>query len=388
MRKFGPRGLLNHRIGLTFIGLLVVLGIAGCGSAPASPTRPVAVLPTVSTTLPTAPAISSPLPPELPTAVTPLTPTATLVVTATMEVVTPTAAVTERPRATVARTSAPAGSTAPTGRIAYTVVSGNTPRLHTLWIANVDGTGARQILESAGWPALSPDGKRLAFFHLSVGVTNPGLYLANSDGGNITPIVIGPGVCCINWSHDGSWLVYANSFKPSQPGGVISMIKMDGFYKTVIDLKVQGNGPSFSPDGKQIVFSGCVPNTNTCGVLATLTDGAGVVRTLTSDNGGNAHWSPRGDRIVYQGTDSLGNHQVFVINPDGSGKKQLTSGRSNDGQPVWSRDGGSIFWRSDQNGTGWAIFRMNADGSNPRRVIQNAAPDSALWAWESLSLAP
>jgi Tol biopolymer transport system component len=80
--------------------------------------------------------------------------------------------------------------------------------------------------------------------------------------------------------------------------------------------------------------------------------------------------------------------QVWVANADGSGKKQLTNGKSNDGQPVWSRDGGSIFWRSDQNGSAWAIYVMNADGSSQRRIINNVPPDPNLWGWESLSVGP
>ena len=114
----------------------------------------------------------------------------------------------------------------------------------------------------------------------------------------------------------------------------------------------------------------------------------GPSRQLTTDNGGNAEYSPRGDKVVYQATDNAGHHQVFVINLDGSGRKQLTHGTGNDGQPTWSRDSGSIFWRSDQNGTAWAIYVMNADGSNPRKLIDSASPHQDLWPWESLSTAP
>ena len=138
----------------------------------------------------------------------------------------------------------------------------------------------------------------------------------------------------------------------------------------------------------QVVFSGGIPGTDSLGLLVTPADGTGSVRALTRDNGGNAQWSPRGDRVLYQADDGAGHKQVFVINADGSGKKQLTSGKSNDGQPAWSRDGSAIFWRSDQNGTAWAIFAMNADGSGPRRILSDVPPDPHLWGWESLSVGP
>jgi Tol biopolymer transport system component len=287
------------------------------------------------------------------------------------------------PTATLAVTAVPKPS-APTGRIVYTVVTGTDPKFHTVWIANADGSGAHQILTHARWPALSPDGKRIAYYGTPEG-KSAGLYLANADGSNPELIVIDPGVCCINWSRDGNWLVYTVSPRPNQPGGPISTLKVDGAYKTIVSLGVVGNGPAFSPDGKQIVYSGCLPNTSTCGLIL-VPAGGGAIRQITTDNGGNADWGARG--IVYQANDNAGHKQVFFINPDGSGKKQLTNGKNNDGQPVWSRDGGSIFWRSDQNGTAWAIYVMNFDGSNPRRVINNVAPHPDFWGWESLSVGP
>ena len=167
------------------------------------------------------------------------------------------------------------------------------------------------------------------------------------------------------------------------------MLKIDGSYKTTVDLGVFGSGPAFSPDGKQIVFSGCLPNTSTCGLILAPADATGVTHLLTMDNGGNAQWSPDGKKIVYQSTDEVDHRLVFVINADGAGgRKQLTEGKSNDGQPAWSGDGRSIYWRSDQSGKAWAIYVMNADGSNKRLLISNVPADPNLWGWEPLSVAP
>lgn len=273
---------------------------------------------------------------------------------------------------------------APTGRMVYSIVTGREPKFQSLWIANANGSNARQILTHGLWPALSPDGTKIAFFGRFEGKSE-GLYIANVDGSNPVLIVIDPGVCCIDWSHNGEWIVYTISPKVNQPGGPISMIKIDGAYKTIVSLGVVGNGPSFSPDDKQIVYAGCLPNTSTCGLLAVPT-GGGAPRLITNDNGGNADWEARG--IVYQATDNASHLQIYFVNPDGSGKKQLTNGKSNDGQPAWSRDGSTIFWRSDQNGTAWAIYAMNADGSNQRKLIDNVPPHPDLWGWESIGTGP
>jgi Tol biopolymer transport system component len=290
-----------------------------------------------------------------------------------------------RPPATPAPTQPPKPA-APTGRIAYDIFLGGTDlRAHTIHVASVSAGAGGQLIERASWPAFSPDGGKIAYFHWQ-----DGLYVANADGsGAQGPLVVSPGICCINWSGDGKNIVFANSPRPSQPGGPISMLRMDVPYNpkdpAIIPLGVSGNGPAFAPGGKQIVFSGCQINTNTCGLHIVPTDGSGTMRLLTSDNGGNAHWSPDGRRIVYQvGSPS----QIFVINVDGTGKRQLTTSIGNNGQPVWSRDGGSIFYRSDQGGAGWAIYAMNADGSNQRRLINNTPPHPDLWGWQSLTVAP
>jgi dipeptidyl aminopeptidase/acylaminoacyl peptidase len=295
--------------------------------------------------------------------------------------------------------SAPAVAPKPaglSGKLAYDVYRGADFKLRTIEFATVASSGGAQILTGASWPAYSPDGSRIAYFNWAGGA---GLYIANSDGGgSIGPLVIGPGICCFNWSRDGKYVVYANSPKPNslsqpQPGGPISMIRVDVAFNpnspAITPLNVSGNGPAFSPDGKEIVYSGTLPNTNTSGLFVSPTNGNGTVRVLTRDNGGSASWSPDGKRIVFQATDDGGNRQVYVINADGSGaRKQLTNGKSNDGAPAWSHDGGSIFWRSDQNGTQWAIYVMNADGSNPRKLIANAPADPNLWGWEPITVAP
>ncbi len=383
---------MHRPLTLGAILVLIALSTTACGaSTPALPTPPSTdALP--GRLYPTQPSPISEPPTEYrrPAGASPAT---------TLPVVQPTVESSPTPKVAYATTpvatptvpkppspTAPPVPKAPTGRIAYSLVTGDAPKFHTIWVARADGSGARQVLTHAYWPAFSPDGARLAYYGRPEGGSE-GLYVANADGGNSVLAVVGAGVCCLKWSRDGNWIVYAVSNKPNQPGGPIAMVKADGFYKTIVNIGVSGNGPAFSPDGKHIVYAGCLPNTNTCGLLV-VPAGGGAPRLVTRDNGGNAHWSPDGSQIVYQARDDAGHIAVFVVKPDGSGKKQLTTGKSNDGQPVWSRDGGSIFWRSDQNGTAWGIFVMNADGSKARRLLNNVPPDRDLWGWESLSVAP
>ena len=269
-------------------------------------------------------------------------------------------------------------SDAPRGKIAYSIATGERVEQHSIWIANANGTDARQIAESAIWPAFSPDGKQIAYVRLK---SPDGIYVANGDGSGARLVVGSADTCCVQWSPDSKRLTYfRGNLKKS---GSIFTANADGSNATEVTV---GFNPAFSPDGNRLAYTTCQPNTSQCGLF--LFDIKTKSQTMiTRDNGANPQWSPRGDKIIYQADDGKGHINVFAVNADGTGVKQLTSGKNNDGQPAWSRDGNFIFWRSDRNGAGWAIFVMRADGSNPRLLINNA-PASINWGRESLSTAP
>jgi TolB protein len=143
---------------------------------------------------------------------------------------------------------------------------------------------------------------------------------------------------------------------------------------------VVGIGSSWSPDDTQLVFNTC--RGSTCGIYRSLAAPGSEAVLVVGDNGAAPVWSPDGTQIVYQ-AEVDGNKQLFLINPDGSGKKQLTSGAAVHVSAAWSPDGAYIYHRSPQGGT-WGIWRMNADGSNSVKLIDNVPPVD--WAFERLAV--
>lgn len=362
---------------LGVISLAVLFTLTACGSA--TPTR--APTPTTVAQIQATPTV--PLPPTVaPTDTTTTTVTTTVPTpeTKVAQFVAPTS--TPRPRTPTPAVVAPGPLK---GRIAYSVRFPGVDFVHRqVWLVNADGSGEHQILERARWPAFSKDGTRLAYYELDTGMN-----LADANGGGARRALSGP-LCCFSWSPDGVWIVYAESIKINQPGGPIKKLKVDTAFninKEIIELAPCCNGPTYSPDGKQIAYGGCESNSSTCGIFVIGADG-GVPRHLTTDAGGNPDYSPKGDKIVYHTGVGDGRVQVFIVNSDGTGRKQLTSGKGNDGQPVWSRDGTHIFYRSDQDGTEWAIYVMNPDGSGRRKLVSPTPVDQDFWGWDSLSLAP
>jgi len=89
-----------------------------------------------------------------------------------------------------------------------------------------------------------------------------------------------------------------------------------------------------------------------------------------SSAGNNLSWTPDG-RIVFVSNEG-GNADIWVTDPDGSNRKQLTSNGANNFAPVVSADGRYIvfMWARDGRRNLW---RMNLDGSNPVRLTSGLA---------------
>lgn len=74
-------------------------------------------------------------------------------------------------------------------------------------------------------------------------------------------------------------------------------------------------------------------------------------------------------RIFFSST-MTNNEEIWSIEPDGSGQKQLTNDPADDSGPVPSPDGRHIFFSSNRTGS-VHVWRMNPDGSNPIQITRS-----------------
>lgn len=139
------------------------------------------------------------------------------------------------------------------------------------------------------------------------------------------------------------------------PKALIPSTRHDGF-------------PRLSLEGDQIVYMS--NRTGQFEVWISNADGSSP-RQITSigAHSGYASWEPGGRRIVFTSNIS-GTYQLYVVGRDGGPPKALTQDAFDNVFPVWSRDGKWIYFSSNRNGVP-NIFRIPANGGPVGQITRS-----------------
>ncbi len=163
---------------------------------------------------------------------------------------------------------------------------------------------------------------RIAYINKSKG--RYALQVADADGENpLTMVSSNEPIISPAWSPDGSRIAYV-SFEKKKP--IIYIQTLNGQRTTLANFKGNNSAPAWAPDGSRLAI--------------VLTYGA--------------------------------NSQVYTINADGSGLKQLTKSAAIDTEPTWSSDAKWIYFSSDRGGKP-QIYKVSSAGGEPQRVTFEGA---------------
>jgi len=84
----------------------------------------------------------------------------------------------------------------------------------------------------------------------------------------------------------------------------------------------------------------------------------------------DAAWSPDGKQILYSGNAS-GRFNLWVMNADGTGAHQLLHSDDAQSGAIWSKDGGSVVYQQDRGGDEiYDLYIVAATGGPPQALTQ------------------
>lgn len=258
------------------------------------------------------------------------------------------------------------------------------------------GLDARDRLVRTGvFPSYAPAGDQLVLNDGTAGIVHNRILRMDADGSrrgvlfaDSTRSALAPA-----WSPRGDRIAFAiGRFFPNTLGpaaAAIAVVGADGSGLTLLTDSAGNAGfPSWSPDGRQIVYRAA---TDGASALMVVDVASRRTRALTggSGNDNSPAWSPRGDRIAFTGRQAgEADYDVFTIAPDGTGLRRLTDAPGNDSHPAWSPDGEWIVFTSARGGFKdeaplhphnpqpyGDLYVMRFDGSALRAITDNQFED-------------
>lgn len=201
----------------------------------------------------------------------------------------------------------------PDGRhVLYTRRSNNIMTDRTegaLWLASLDGSRNRLVLEGASGGEWSPDGERIAYSGRDEDGRSA-IFIRWMDSGQVQQVAaLGSSAGNLAWSPDGRLIAFTS--------------RVDGDTKPLAKAPPKPEGAQWSPPVKVIDHA------------RYRSDGAGFIDVTFS--------------------------HVFVVPADGGTPRQLTDGEFDHSGPLaWTRDGGAILVSANRN-EGWELQTIEGD---------------------------
>lgn len=130
--------------------------------------------------------------------------------------------------------------------------------------------------------------------------------------------------------------------------------------------------PSWSPDGKQIVYTSDADGDWEIYKI-TVADGKTIRLTNNGSYDGHPRWSPDGNWILFD-TDREGDWEIYVMESYGQDQRALTENSTTDWMPAWSPDGQWIVYVSTRDGDD-EIYMVDMEGRNQAKLTDNNAQD-------------
>lgn len=193
-------------------------------------------------------------------------------------------------------------------------------------------------------------------------------------------------------SPDGTMVAYGSERGP-KPGRVIRVARVDGSDERQLTSSARDQAPSWSPDGRRILFESFRDGNAEIYVM----DANGQNQRRLTENqvyDSGASWSPDGKSIMWfsangPGTpeDDYGASDLWTMRADGSGKRRIARLPGSDTYPSWAPDGRRVVFTSHRHGNG-ELYLLDLQTSQVTRLTDHpASDDHARWSPDGRNIA-
>ncbi|MHB9025939.1 MAG: TolB family protein [Armatimonadota bacterium] len=242
---------------------------------------------------------------------------------------------------------------------------------YTVYVMQTDGRGKRQITSPSDTavydPAISPDGQVIII------PKDDSLYRVNADGSKLRRLTVakkGYTDLAPQFSPDGRQVAFLHAPSDTDAGGDVLVVDLASRVEKVLFKGGFLGTPQWSSDGRYV---------------ANYWDEMGVDDgecTIIDTRNGNQYAIAHGIHPVFSPTENLlafhdtrpGAPGISFIRPDGSGRRSLPGAKHADSDPVISPDGQRMLvtqWDEQGNHT---IFILNIDGSGRKTLTKGYGP--------------
>jgi len=251
-----------------------------------------------------------------------------------------------------------------------------------IWVMDWDGANQKQLTHLGGlalYPAVSPDGGRVAFTTLSN--TGARLVMADTATGRVIPFASPRASVNANatFTPDGKTIYFA-----STTGGTAEQIYSaaasggQGLHRILYSKAIAAE-PKVNPKNPSLMLFVSGPGPQQ--IYRMSSDGAGIDR-VTNGQGeaSNPSWNPDGEHIAFAWTQGYakGAFNIFVMDVASHSYVQLTHNEGRNENPVWAPDGRHLVFMSSRNGRE-QIYTMLADGSQVKQLTTQGTNRYPVW---------
>jgi eukaryotic-like serine/threonine-protein kinase len=263
-----------------------------------------------------------------------------------------------------------------------------------IFAADADGSNPRKILTTAAhplWFRVSPDGRLLSFSVWDPKPDTISLWEANTDGKGLRQLLPGfdrgASVCCGSWTADGKYLVFQSTraqvsdlWAIRDAGDLWHKVSHEPLQLTHGELN--STSPLPSKDGKKIFFIG---GTRRGEVMRYDFKTHALAPFMPGFSAQGLSFTKDGERMAYV---SFPEGILWQSRTDGSDKHQLTFPPMQASFPRWSPNGKQIAFSGVPPGKVAQVFLIPATGGDPEQLTSgDIASEDATWSPDGNSLA-